>query len=100
MACLLNRYSFKFSAPARSGIVFGGTKVKCSPFLVQIEQLHAVTMARSEVQSKRTMPQWQPPVNVRKSGMLRSPTAGNDKGRGEPSGSWPILAGLRWLTNI
>jgi hypothetical protein len=30
--------------------------------LVQIEQLQAVTMARSLVHSKRTMPQWQPPV--------------------------------------
>jgi hypothetical protein len=36
--------------------------VKCRPFLVQIEQLHAVTMARSVVHSNRTMPQWQPPV--------------------------------------
>jgi hypothetical protein len=32
--------------------------------LVQIEQLHAVTMARSVVHSNRTMPQWQPPVKV------------------------------------
>jgi hypothetical protein len=30
--------------------------------LVQIEQLQAVTIARSLVHSKRTMPQWQPPV--------------------------------------
>jgi hypothetical protein len=29
---------------------------------VQIEQLQAVTMARSVVHSNRTMPQWQPPV--------------------------------------
>jgi hypothetical protein len=36
--------------------------VKCRPFLVQIEQLHAVTIARSVVHSKRTMPQWQSPV--------------------------------------
>jgi hypothetical protein len=36
--------------------------VKCRPFLVQIEQLHAVTIARSVVYSKRTMPQWQSPV--------------------------------------
>jgi hypothetical protein len=27
--------------------------------------LHAVTIARSVVHSKRTMPQWQPPVKVR-----------------------------------
>jgi hypothetical protein len=32
--------------------------------LVQIEQLHAVTMARLVVHSKRTSPQWQPPVKV------------------------------------
>src|SRR5437879_13893431 len=38
--------------------------VKCSPFLVQIEQLQAVTMAKSLVHSKRTWPQWQPPVKV------------------------------------
>jgi len=44
--------------------IFGGRKVKCRPFLVQIEQLHAVTMARSVVHSKRTRPQWQPPVKV------------------------------------
>jgi hypothetical protein len=36
--------------------------VKCSPFLVQIEQLQAVTIERSLVHSKRTWPQWQPPV--------------------------------------
>src|SRR5215510_8013675 len=39
-------------------------KVKCRPFLVQIEQLQAVIMARSLVHSNRTWPQWQPPVNV------------------------------------
>jgi hypothetical protein len=32
--------------------------------LVQIEQLQAVTMERSVVHSKRTKPQWQPPVKV------------------------------------
>ena len=41
---------------------FGATNVKCRPFLVQIEQLQAVTIARSVVHSNRTMPQWQPPV--------------------------------------
>jgi hypothetical protein len=30
--------------------------------LVQIEQLQAVTIARSLVHSKRIWPQWQPPV--------------------------------------
>jgi hypothetical protein len=30
--------------------------------LVQIEQLQAVTTAMSVVHSKRTWPQWQPPV--------------------------------------
>src|SRR5262249_36819032 len=34
------------------------------PFLVQIEQLHAVTRERSAVTRKRTRPQWQPPVIV------------------------------------
>src|SRR5712675_1810428 len=69
IACLLNRYSFRLSSPARSTKLFGGTKVKCRPFLVQIEQLHAVTMARSVVHSKRTRPQWQPPVRVLLSGI-------------------------------
>jgi hypothetical protein len=47
-------------------------KVKCSPFLVQIEQLQAVTIARSVVHSNRTWPQWQPPVNVLLAGMASS----------------------------
>ena len=37
--------------------LFGSRKAKCRPFLVQIEQLQAVTMARSVVHSNRTMPQ-------------------------------------------
>ena len=45
MACWLNRYSFRFSAPARSWKLAGGRKAKCRPFLVQIEQLQAVTIA-------------------------------------------------------
>jgi hypothetical protein len=46
--------------------------------LVQIEQLHAVTIARSVVHSNRTWPQWHPPVNVLTSGMalLLSPSHG------------------------
>src|SRR6201999_2356277 len=62
MACLLKRYSFRLSVPARSVKLFGGRKAKCRPFLVQIEQLQAVINARSVVHSNRTMPQWQPPV--------------------------------------
>src|SRR6185437_922546 len=64
IACLLKRYSRKFSTPARSWKLFGDRNAKCSPFLVQIEQLHAVTIARSLVHSKRTMPQWQPGVDL------------------------------------
>src|SRR5438874_7748351 len=64
IACLLKRYSLRFSSPARSWKFVGARKAKCSPFLVQIEQLHAVTMARSLVASNRTWPQWQPPVKV------------------------------------
>src|ERR1700685_2627733 len=64
IACLLNRYSRKLSSPARSWKLAGARNAKCRPFLVQIEQLQAVTMARSVVHSKRTRPQWQPPVKV------------------------------------
>src|SRR3954452_1664126 len=54
-------------------------KVKCSPFLVQIEQLQAVTMERSVVHSNLTWPQWQPPVKVLLSGIASSsPNAGHE----------------------
>src|ERR1700732_1199815 len=69
IACLLNRYSRKLSSPARSWKLAGDKNAKCRPFLVQIEQLHAVTVARSVVHSKRTRPQWQPPVKVLLSGI-------------------------------
>src|ERR1041385_3879812 len=69
MACLLKRYSFRLSSPASRRNRAGSRKVKCSPFLVQIEQLHAVTIARSAVHSNRTMPQLQPPVYVFASGI-------------------------------
>src|SRR3954467_2102725 len=71
IACLLNRYSFRLSPPARNTKLFGARKEKCRPFLVQIEQLQAVTMARSVVHSKRTRPQWQPPVKVLMSGIAQ-----------------------------
>jgi NADH dehydrogenase FAD-containing subunit len=36
--------------------------IRCKkPFLLQIEQLHSVTRARSPVTRNRTRPQWQPP---------------------------------------
>ena len=73
IACLLKRYSRKLSSPARNWKLFGARKVKCSPFLVQIEQLQAVTMARSLVHSKRTWPQWQPPVKVLLASMVPLP---------------------------
>jgi hypothetical protein len=42
--------------------------------LVQIEQLHAVTIARSVVHSNRTWPQWHPPVYVLISGNGLAPS--------------------------
>src|SRR5215204_4852284 len=41
-----------------------GTNDHSAPRFWQSEQLHAVTLPRSVVTSKRTSPQWQPPVYV------------------------------------
>jgi hypothetical protein len=67
--------------------------------LVQIEQLHAVTMVRSVVHSNRTSPQWQPPVKVfvpgiaeLHLGMIVEVTAigGDGSGRLPQAGQQPI----------
>jgi hypothetical protein len=50
------------SAPARSAKLAGGTNDHSAPRFWQIEQLQATTLPRSVVTSKRTSPQWQPPV--------------------------------------
>jgi hypothetical protein len=41
---------------------FAGTNDHNAPRFWQIEQLQAMTLPRSVVTSKRTSPQWQPPV--------------------------------------
>jgi hypothetical protein len=50
------------SAPARSPKCSAGTNDHSAPRFWQSEQLQATTLLRSVVTSKRTSPQWQPPV--------------------------------------
>ena len=73
-------------------------------FLGEIEQLHAVTIARSVVHSKRTWPQWQPPAPLRPAiGVRSSNTGANGEQQAanlvphhEPAAALAIDCGL-WL---
>src|SRR4051812_2962939 len=63
---VLNVYVVSFSEEVNRRNCCGGTMACRIPFLVQMEQLQSTTCvtSKSTSTSKRTSPQWQPPVNV------------------------------------